>query len=219
MLKVIATVLVLFVSFQTKADIVVVNNPVADTLGFYSDGFDSQGQYFYAQSGAQLFSMEDSYAFSSVEFWGSMNGFNGQGLSNIDCIQVVIWSKDFNNIIFSDRIDLGSWAVTATGESNFFGEPVYHFKTSYTNSLKAGTYAIGIGAILNDASGDQMVWSQGVNTQAFYYTSNPNWGTWQVLPLGIGNTAGGAFMLNAALPAPGALALLGLAGICTKRRR
>lgn len=217
MIKIIATVLVLFVSMQSQADIVVANNPVADTVGFYSDGYDSQGQYFYAQSGAQVFSMEDSHTLSSVEFWGSMNGFNGQGLSNVDCIQVMIWTKDFSAVLFSDRIDIDTWTVADTGDYNFFGQPVYHFKTQYTNTLKAGTYAIGIGAILNDASGDQMVWSQGVNTQSFYYTSNPNWGTWQVLPLGIGNTAGGAFVLNA--PAPGALALLGLGGLLATRRR
>jgi len=63
-----------------KAEFVVVNNPVADTVGFYSDAYKSSGSYAYAQSGAQGFDLEDSYTTSSLKWWGSSNGFNDQGI-------------------------------------------------------------------------------------------------------------------------------------------
>jgi DNA-binding beta-propeller fold protein YncE len=77
-----------------QAEVIVANNPVIDTVGFYSDAFDSKGAYTYAQSGAQNFSLEDSYSTSSIRWWGSMNGFNDQGLTNIDCFQIIVWNTD-----------------------------------------------------------------------------------------------------------------------------
>jgi hypothetical protein len=79
---------------------------------------------------------------------------------------------------------------------------------------------MNIGAQLNDAAGDQFVWSQGQNVQDFWFTdenAQNKWGDWRPLPTFIGNTAGGAFVLSA--PAPGAIALLGMAGLMGRRRR
>jgi formate/nitrite transporter FocA (FNT family) len=90
----------------------------------------------------------------------------------------------------------------------------------FVAQLAAGSYYMNIGAILNDAAGDQFVWSQGQNVQDFWFTDDNgqyNWGDWRQLPTFIGNTAGGAFVLSA--PAPGAIALLGMAGLIGRRRR
>lgn len=205
----------------TNADFVVVNNPVADTVGFYSDSYDSNGAYTYAQSGAQAFSLEDSYTTSSLRWWGSMNGFNDQGISNIDCFQIIVWGEDFESQVFSQRIDLSNIKWGETGDFNFFGQPVYEFVVSLAFQITTGNYFMNIGAQLNDAAGDQFVWSQGENVDGFWFTDTNGqneWGDWRPLPNTlIGNTAGGAFVLSA--PTPGAISLLGLAGIIQRRRR
>lgn len=202
------------------ADFIVVNNPVADTVGFYSDAFDSKGAYTYAQSGAQAFELEDSYTTSSLRWWGSLNGFNGQGISNIDCFQIIVWDSSFNSQTHSQRIDLANLTVVDTGETNFFGQPVYEFYTPIQFSIAAGNYFMNIGAQLNDAAGDQFVWSQGQDIDNFWYTNingQYQWGDWRPLPNFIGNTAGGAFVLTA--PSPAAIALMGMAGLVGTRRR
>ena len=204
-----------------KADFVVVNNPVTDTVGFYSDSFDSKGTYTYAQSGAQAFSLEDSYTTSSLRWWGSSNGFNGQGISNIDCFQIIVWDNVFDSQVTNQTIDLANITVTATGETNFFGEAIYEFYVPIAFQISSGSYFMNIGAQLNDAAGDQFVWSQGQDVDNFWFTDDNGgqnkWGNWRPLPNFIGNTAGGAFVLSA--PSPGAIALLGMAGLVGRRRR
>ena len=215
-----ASALVLGVGSVASADFIVVNNPVQDTVGFYSDAFDSKGAYTYAQSGAQGFSLEDAYTTSSLRWWGSMNGFNDQGLTNIDCFQIIVWNPNFRTEVTNQKIDLSNIVVTATGDTNFFGQPVYEFYVPISFQIAAGNYFMNIGAQLNDAAGDQFVWSQGQNVQDFWFTdenASNKWGNWRPLPTFIGNTAGGAFVLSA--PTPGAIALLGLAGLTSRRRR
>ena len=203
-----------------NADFIVVNNPVVDTVGFYSDAFDSKGAYTYAQSGAQAFSLEDSYTTSSLKWWGSMNGFNDQGISNIDCFQIIVWDSNFESQVFNQKIDLANIKWGETGDFNFFGQPVYEFVVPLAFQITTGNYFMNIGAQLNDAAGDQFVWSQGENVDGFWFTDNNgqyDWGDWRPLPNFIGNTAGGAFVLSA--PTPGAIALLGMAGMIGRRRR
>jgi hypothetical protein len=203
-----------------KADFIVVNNPVVDTVGFYSDAYDSKGAYTYAQSGAQAFDLEDSYTTSSLRWWGSMNGFNGQGISNIDCFQIIVWNSGFGSQVTNQTIDLANITATATGETNFFGEAIYEFYVPIAFQISSGSYYMNIGAQLNDAAGDQFVWSQGQDVDNFWYTDvngQYKWGDWRPLPNFIGSTAGGAFVLSA--PSPGAIALLGMAGLAGRRRR
>jgi hypothetical protein len=203
-----------------NAEFIVVNNPVVDTVGFYSDAYDSKGAYSYAQSGAQRFELEDSYTTSSLRWWGSMNGFNEQGLSNIDSFQFIVWGPGFQTQVTNQKIDLENITTIATGETNFFGQPIYEFYVPISFQINAGFYYMNIGAQLNDSSGDQFVWSEGQDDDHFWFTDvngQYKWGDWRPLPSFIGNTAGGAFVLSA--PSPGAIALLGMAGLMGRRRR
>lgn len=220
MKNVLGFIVGLFCTSVVHAEIVVANNPVVDTVGFYSDAFDSKGAYTYAQSGAQGFELEDAHLTSSIRWWGSMNGFNGQGLTNIDCFQIIVWNPGFTSIVTSQRIDISQITITNTGQENFFGQFVYEFYVPFAVQLDAGSYFMNIGAQLNDPTGDQFVWSQGQAVNQFWFTDangQYNWGDWRPLPTFIGNTAGGAFQLNA--PTPGAIALMGLAGLVGQRRR
>jgi hypothetical protein len=149
-----------------------------------------------------------------------MNGFNDQGISNIDCFQIIVWDSNFESQVFNQKIDLANITLTDTGDFNFFGQPVYEFVVPLAFQITTGNYFMNIGAQLNDAAGDQFVWSQGENVDGFWFTDNNgqyDWGDWRPLPNFIGNTAGGAFVLSA--PAPGAIALLGMAGMIGRRRR
>ena len=187
-----ASVLAFGVGTVASADFIVVNNPVQDTVGFYSDAFASKGAYTYAQSGAQGFELEDAYTTSSLRWWGSMNGFNDQGLTNIDCFQIIVWNPNFRTEVTNQKIDLSNIVVTATGDTNFFGQPVYEFYVPISFQIAAGNYFMNIGAQLNDAAGDQFVWSQGQNVQDFWFTDDNGsnkWGNWRPLPTFIGNTA------------------------------
>jgi hypothetical protein len=87
-----------------NADFIVVNNPVVDTVGFYSDAYKSSGSYTYAQSGAQGFDLEDSYTTSSLKWWGSSNGLKSQGIGNITGFQVIVWSSDLSSPESSTKI-------------------------------------------------------------------------------------------------------------------
>jgi hypothetical protein len=219
-MKNVIGLLSLVVAGSASAEFVVVNNPVVETVGFYSDAFSSDGAYTYAQSGAQLFDLEDSYTTSSIKWWGSSNGFNNQGVSNFTSFEINVWDAGFNGIVYTTTVDMSNVEVNKTGDSNFFGQPVYEFYVPFVAQLTAGSYAMNIGVNLEDANGDQFVWSQGADSNNFWQTSpfGPGgWGSWRPLPPSIGNTAGGAFVLSA--PSPAAIALLGLAGLVAKRRR
>lgn len=205
---------------SASAEFVVVNNPIVDTMGFYSDAFSSGGSYTYAQSGAQGFDLEDSYTTSSLTWWGSMNGFNDQGISNVNSFQLVVWSADFSNQVVNTTVSLENVTVSKTGDYSFFGQPVYEFYVPFSYQLSAGSYYMNIGASIEDAAGDQFVWAQGQAVNDFWFTDDNgqyNWGDWRKLPTFVGNTAGGSFVMTA--PTPGAIALLGIAGLMTKRRR
>jgi hypothetical protein len=205
------------VSGVAHADFIVVNNPVADSVGFYSDAFVSNGEYTYASSGAQMFSLEDSYDFSSLRWWGSMNGFNGQGLDNVTSFQIIVWDATFTKQLYNNKFSINQLQIANTDTYNLYGEAVYEFAIPLSDlQLDSGTFAMNIGAILDDSAGDQFVWAEGVDADNFWQTSQ-NWGVWSPLPNNIGNTAGGSFVLSA--PTPGVVALLGLAGLVSRRRR
>lgn len=149
-----------------------------------------------------------------------MNGFNDQGLSNIDCFQIVVWDSGFTTKLFNQKFEMNSITCTDTGETNFFGQPVYNFYIPLAFQIASGSYHMNIGAQLEDVAGDQFVWSQGEDVDGFWFTDangQHKWGEWRPLPNFIGNTAGGAFVMTA--PAPGALAIAAFAGVIGGRRR
>ncbi len=209
-------------SLANAGFVVFENAPVFEGVGFYSDGFDSKGAYNYPQSGAQSFSLEDSTTVGGLSWWGSMNGFFGQGLDNVDCFQIVVWNSTFTNQVYSKRVDISNITISSAGADSFYGQPVYEFSVDSSDvadfNLTSGSYFMNIGAILNDTQGDQFVWSQGEDVDGFWYTNSNNWGNWQPLPSQIENTAGGAFQMYALVPTPGAVALLGMAGLLGRRR-
>jgi hypothetical protein len=102
--------------------------------------------------------------------------------------------------------------------------PVFQMDMALANdvTLGAGNYILAVGGILADPDGDAWVWMDGVadgslpSTQAYLTVGDfaPQWGYWDPVNSGVS----GAMVLYG-VPAPGALALLGLAGLRQGRRR
>ena len=208
-----------------NGEFVVVNNPLFDETGNYSDAFGTNGTTEYRTSWAQQFTLDQGYTLSSIRWWGGVNGFFGDGIQSITGFQVIVWNQDFTQQIHNINLSVGDYTMTDSGMDNFFGQDVYTFYTPVSLELNAGTYNMNIGAWYADAgvAHDQFVWSTGQhssNGMPTYYTENASvygvWGQWHEYIGGTFN-AGGAMVLSA--PTPGAIALLGFAGLVGGRRR
>ena len=130
-------------------------------------------------------------------------------------------------IVQSWTIQTGQFSQVLTG--NYTAgtlSPVILLSTvlagNYT--LGAGNYMITIGGVLNNPDGDAFAWTDGLAdgslpaTQAYATVGDTptEWGTW--IPISDGTS--GAFELNGVtVPAPGAVALLAMAGLRGRRRR
>ncbi len=219
-LNTIALIAAASVTTLAGADIIYQNLPTS-TLGAISESFGSNGGYAFGQSCAQRFSVESSFNLSDISWWGSSQNFSGGDLSNFSAFEVVIWNADFSAQVANFNIGLGSLTATATGLTNFFGAPEYEFSAAVSGLLAAGTYNINIGAVMANGQGDEFIWSAGADQTGRYFTSPTNpWGTWKLVPPAIGDDGFGSVRLEGSMvPAPGAVALLGLAGLVGRRRR
>jgi hypothetical protein len=206
--------------------------------GTFSDALQSGGNYFYSQAIGQSFSVASgqSSTITDISFWGSSEYFqsttpwNQTALSsNIISMQIAILRTDTGTsdfpIVHSWTIQTGQFSQVLTG--NYTAgtlSPVFLLSTvlagNYT--LGAGNYMITIGGVLNNPDGDSFAWTDGLAdgsapaTQAYATVGDTptEWGSW--IPISDGTS--GAFVLNG-VPAPGAVALLAIAGLRGRRRR
>jgi hypothetical protein len=206
--------------------------------GTFSDALESGGNYFYSQAIGQSFSVGSgqSSTITDIAFWGSSEyiqsstPWNQTALSsNIISVQIAILRTDTGTsdfpIVQSWTIQTGQFSQVLTG--NYTAgtlSPVFLLSTvlagNYT--LGAGNYMITIGGVLNNPDGDSFAWTDGLAdgslpaTQAYATVGDTptEWGSW--IPISDGTS--GAFVLNG-VPAPGAVALLAIAGLRGRRRR
>jgi len=206
--------------------------------GTFSDALQSGGNYFYSQAIGQSFSVGSgqSSTITDIAFWGSSEyiqsstPWNQTALSsNIVGMQIAILRTDTGTsdfpIVQSWTIQTGQFSQVLTG--NYTAgtlSPVFLLSTvlagNYT--LGAGNYMITIGGVLNNPDGDSFAWTDGLAdgslpaTQAYATVGDTptEWGSW--IPISDGTS--GAFVLNG-VPAPGAVALLAIAGLRGRRRR
>ena len=206
--------------------------------GTFSDALQSGGSYFYSQAIGQSFSVGSgqSSTITDIAFWGSSEYFQSTTpwtqtalSSNIISMQIAILRTDTGTsdfpIVQSWTIQTGQFLQQLTG--NYTAgtlSPVFRLSTvlagNYT--LGAGNYMITIGGVLNNPDGDSFAWTDGLAdgslpaTQAYATVGDTptEWGSW--IPISDGTS--GAFVLNG-VPAPGAVALLAMAGLRGRRRR
>ena len=211
-------------SSPTNAEFVVVNSPVFNETGNYSDAFSTNGTTEYRTSWAQQFTLAQSNTTSSLVWWGGVNGFFGDGPNSITGFQIIVWNANFTQQIVNHTVTASQYTRIDSGQDNFFGSDVYEYRVPFVVNLASGVYNMNIGALyaMPGTGHDQFVWSCGAlaDTTPSYFTENASvngqWGVWKPY-LGGSFSSGGAFVLNA--PSPSALALLGLAGIVQRRRR
>ena len=206
--------------------------------GTFSDALQSDGSYFYSQAIGQSFSVGSgqSSTITDVTFWGSSEYLQSSTpwnqtvlSSNIISMQIAILRTDTGTsdfpIVHSWTIQTGQFSQVLTG--NYTAEtfsPVFRLSTVLAGNftLNAGNYMITIGGVLNNPDGDSFAWTDGLAdgsvpaTQAYATVGDTptEWGSW--IPISDGTS--GAFVLNG-VPAPGAVALLAMAGLRGRRRR
>jgi hypothetical protein len=208
------------IALPASADVIYQNLPTS-TLGSVSEAFGSNGSYAFGQSCAQQFSLEDSYDLSSITWWGSSQNFSGGDLANFSGFEIVIWNADFSAQVASFNVGIGSITSAETGLLNFYGSKEYGFSSAINGILGPGVYNMNIGAVMANGQGDEFIWSAGAEQQGRYFTSpSQPWGSWKLIPPAVGDDGFGAFRLDGSqVPAPGAIAILGVAGVVTFRRR
>lgn len=215
-----AAIAALTVAAASQAALIDSNLPMTNAQGqaegAFSDAISSGGSYFYGQALAQTVNVSQGYNLSQLTFWGSSENFIQSGLANIVGFQMVIYSADFSSVVVSKTWALGDMQVTPTGALNSDGGIEYQFAGNLTGGIAAGEYRMSVGAILADGEGDAFIWSQGEDASGLYYSVGAGFGTdWTPAPEGYS----GSFLLFGNVPGPGALALLGLAGLSAGRRR
>ncbi len=208
--------------------------------GTFSDALQSGGSYYYSEAIGQSFSIGSgqSSTISDVTFWGSSEYFNSTTpwnqtalSSNITSMQIAILRTDSGNsnfpIIKSWTIQVGQFAQVRTGNYTPADySPVFQLSAALSGdfTLGSGNYMITIGGVLNNPDGDAFAWTDGVadgslpSTRAYATVGDTptEWGTW--IPISDGTS--GAFILGGTtIPVPGAIALLGVAGLHRRRRR
>ncbi len=173
-------------------------------------------------------------------------GSQAQLSSNIIAIQVAIFRITPGNPEFplaeGESSQEATWTLSrsqftqvATGSSVDVGgslSPVFRMDAALSGAfeLAAGDYMITIGGVLQDPDGDAFAWVDGEYdggnpaTQAYGTRANQpgEWGRWIALDQAPDPSASGAVMLfgqGTPVPGPAAIALLGLAGRASRRRR
>ena len=115
----------------------------------------------------------------------------------------------------------GTYIFVGTSQSSTFpvsfnpwgsvGVSTSGYRTYFTMDLAAGDYSI----FMQDSWGDGWVWSDASGLDAFCVAGNIIGGS-DCFAFTTGNSASGSFTV---IPAPGALALLGLGGLSMRNRR
>ena len=223
---------------------IISNGPVATTKqgayqvrdGSFSDALSSNGGDYYSQAIAQGFSLSGGATISSIDFWGaseyvtSTQPWTKTALStNVNGFQITLFKVNDNGTM----PQVANWTIAANAFTQQLTgtyttttlSPIFKISAALSGAtqLTAGKYAITVGGRLINPNGDAFAWidgqwdGSGGSTQSYITVGDipSQWGTW--LPLTDGTS--GAFSLYGSVPAPGALALIGLAGLCSRRRR
>jgi len=231
-----------------SAAVIAQNGPVKATNdpvtgwqlrdGTFSDGLSSDGNYFYSQALGQKFSVASGQTavIGAIDFWGSTEYIASKepwaetSLSaNVYAIEISILRITAGTsqypVVHSWTINTQSMTQLLTG--TYVPDvlsPVFQLSTVLSGNkvLTGGDYLLTIGGLQNNADGDSFAWTDGIadgslpESQAYATVGDipTEWGRWSAVNTGVS----GAFVLTGT-PAPGALALLGMAGFTRNRRR
>jgi MYXO-CTERM domain-containing protein len=185
--------------------------------GLFSDGV--AGQY-YGQRIADDFTLGSATTVNGVQWAGNSENFYYATLQNFAQFRISIYANAGGlpgGVVLDTYVAVGATNPTYLGVDAYAAAPVYQFEAKFNGlNLAAGTYWLSIGTVNNAAFGDAFVWQNGVttnNTIAAEFFDGSGFASFA----GFGDMA---FAIQAGnVPAPGALALLGMAGLIGRRRR
>lgn len=187
---------------------------------FFSDGVSGQ---FFSQRMADNFTLSSGGSVTGVKWWGASQNYQYADLTNMTgfVVQVLaddgFGSPDGLNVLYSQTFTKAQTSPTATGFTAFGGGTQYQFQATLSSplTLSAGTqYWVSIGAVLSNPFADAWVWnhsSVGDGKNASNYFNNASYYVY--------SSGDMAFELVGNVPAPSALALIGLGGLAAGRRR
>ncbi|MBL0922444.1 MAG: hypothetical protein IBJ10_10000 [Phycisphaerales bacterium] len=193
---------------------IVYSAPPVTADGYFSDAVGGQ---FYGQMIADNFTLTSDTTVSGVNWWGSTeNYFGPPDYSNFASFTVMIMDGNFD-VVHSETFNTGDTGPVATGLVNSGGGEQYFqsVKFSQTFNLSGGfEYWIAIGTTNFSASGDAWVWSSATGDGII--ASNDFGGAGFLVFTG--SLSDQAFEIQA-IPTPGAVSLLAMAGLVVIRRR
>lgn len=184
------------------------------TPGYFSVGGPGQ---FFTQRMADDFTIGGGMV-NKLRWWGSSQNFQFADLTNITGFDVAIYGDlggipDASNTIFHAQPAKAGLTITPTGNLSFVGAIQYQFDLDIAPlNLAGGTYWLSVGGLLVNPNGDTFVWntsSVGDFANSSFYYPNSGW-------IAFDPSDNMAFEI---IPAPGALALLGMGGLIAGRRR
>lgn len=183
------------------------------TGGFYSVG---NGNQFFTQRMADDFTI-GAGTVTQLRWWGSSQNFQFADLTNIIGFDVMILGDlggvpNAGNVLFHSQPAKAGLTITPTGNLSIANAIQYQFDLNIAPlNLAGGKYWISIGGLLSNNFGDTFVWNQsssGNSANSSFFYPNSGW---------IAFT--GADLAFEIIPAPGALALMGMGGLLAGRRR
>ena len=117
----------------------------------------------------------------------------------------------------SGYIQIGSsGSIVASALFTAWNSSVSAYTSGYRFEIALGNATGAYNVLLTDAYGDGWAWNNVTGSDAFNVAGPSVDGGSVTIALSTGNSASGSFVVT---PAPGALALLGLAGLAGRRKR
>ncbi|MBX3390214.1 MAG: hypothetical protein KF691_12270 [Phycisphaeraceae bacterium] len=189
------------------------------------DNAPGSGGYFSVGGPGQFFTqrMADDFTIAggtvtSLRWWGSSQNFQFADLTNITGFDVAIFGDlggipDAGNVLYHSQPVKAGLTITPTGNLSVANAIQYQFDLNIAPlNLAGGKYWLSVGGLLANPFGDTFVWNvsaTGNTANASFFYPNSGW-------IAFSPSDNMAFEI---IPAPGALALLGMGGLIAGRRR
>ncbi len=156
-----------------------------------------------------------------IDWWGGVNSGPGLDLSNIESFNIVVASQFNGDILMNETISIDDLGVTLEFDNLGSPDPAIHRFSYRINenpplfNAEAGIISIAANYVDDVVGQQRFVWALSGEGDDELFVNQEGSG-YIPLPSGTPNVA---YALYGFVPAPGAFAVLGLAGLTAARRR
>lgn len=195
-----------------------IGNPIDSSSlggGNFSDSDSSNGSYFYSQTVAEFFELEqvdpdEYYLANHVQWYGLSEAFIDPDIGNVSGFEVNVFRDGFGlpgEEIASYKTSVGDLSAVVYSVNS--GNPIYQFDLdlpAFMNLGSGGDFWIQIGASLVDGQSDAFVWATGVPNDGYVAAKlGTPWSEWMPLE----DSSDSAFLITGqVVPEPGAFELV-----------